>query len=157
MTTVLDQCGFGKWPDVGNGEMPCCEGSAFVGPEACTCWEPVFDIEQQPPHGQIEPGVRPNMCHDCAYRPSSPERSGDPDAAMDGDRLQELVAGGYRFWCHQGMRRPTHWKHPYGATVPPSPLNYQPPIIEGIPYKADGTPGDICGGWAALRLKAMQR
>lgn len=127
------------------------------GPGGCTCWEPVFNLNQQPPQAGLEADVRPSMCHDCAYRPGSPEHTGDPDAGADADDLQALVDTGSVFWCHQGMRQPIHWQHPSGATTPASPLNYQPPITEDKPWKADGTPGDICAGWAALRLKAMQR
>lgn len=147
--------GPGNWPDIGNAEAPCCFASAEFGHGSCTCWEPVFDLEQQPPQTGLEPGVQPKMCHDCAYRPKSPERSGNPDAAADEAGLHALVDAGRVFWCHQGMRRPTHWIHPSGATAPASDLNYQPPIVGSTPYKADGTPGDICGGWAALRLKAQ--
>lgn len=145
----------GNWPDVGNGEDPCCWGSANEGPTGCTCWKPVFDVEQQPPRTDLEPGVQPKMCVDCAYRPKSPERSGDPEAAANALALDALVDSGSPFWCHQGMRRPTHWVHPSGATSPASPLNYQPPIVSGTPYKADGVPGEICGGWAARRLKVL--
>lgn len=100
---------------------------------------------------------RDSKCADCAYRPGSPERSGDPDAAADEDRLREIADRGEVFWCHQGMRRPVLWQHPSGAETPGSPLNYQPPIVNGVPYKADGTPGDVCGGWVALRFAAMCR
>lgn len=152
---AVDICdpGSGDWPDIGNGEVPCCIAAAMDGPGYCTCWKPVFDVEQQPPRTDLTPGVQPKMCADCAYRPNSPERSGDPDAVADAEGLRVLVDSGSPFWCHQGMRRPTHWVHPSGATAPASALNYQPPIVGTTPYKADGTPGDLCGGWAALRLK----
>ncbi|WP_116044020.1 hypothetical protein [Amycolatopsis palatopharyngis] len=117
----------------------------------------MFDLEQQPPRTDLEPDVQAGMCPDCAYRPNSPERRGVADAATDEQALLALVESGSVFWCHRGMRRPTHWQHPFGATTPASPLNYQPPIHDGRPYKADGTPGDLCAGWTALRLKAMQR
>jgi hypothetical protein len=151
--------GGGQWPDVGNGEAPCCWESALDGPARCSCWEPVFDLEQQEPQRDLEPGTRPSMCVDCAYRPSSPERTGDPDAGTDVDELRALVDSGSVFWCHQGMRRPIHWRHPSGATTVPAgmDLNYRPPIVDGRPFKADGTPGDICGGWAALRLKVLAK
>lgn len=149
--------GAGNWPDVGNDEVPCCYGAAEYGYANCTCWTAVFDEEQQSVQTDLTPPVRTSMCVDCAYRPKSPERSGDPEAAASAQALQALVDSGSPFWCHQGMRRPTHWIHPSGATAPASPLNYQPPIVGSTPYKADGTPGEICGGWAALRLKAAFR
>lgn len=155
MAVEICDLGPGSWPDVGNSEVPCCIGAAEYGPGYCTCWKPVFEVEQQPPQTDLVPGVQPKMCVDCAYRAKSPERSGDPDAAADAEGLRALVDSGSPFWCHQGMRRPTHWVHPSGATAPASPLNYQPPIVGSTPYKADGTPGEICGGWAARRLKVL--
>lgn len=153
---ICGDLGPGNWPEVGNLETSCCYQSAMEGPAHCSCWKPVFDVDQQPPRTELEPSSRPTMCHDCAYRPRSPERSGDPDAALDAAKLQELVDEGVPFWCHDGMRIPTHWVHPSGAIAPASDLNYQPPIVGGTPYKADGTPGDKCGGWAALRAKLSQ-
>jgi hypothetical protein len=153
----MDKCIDGDWPDVGNAEVPCCYGSAEYGPARCTCWESVYEVEQTEPRTDLDAAVRPSMCVDCAYRPGSPERTGDPKAAGDEYLLRRLVESGDPFWCHQGIRRPTHWRHPSGATVPGSPFAYSPPIIDGRPYKADGTPADYCGGWAAQALKVMRR
>jgi hypothetical protein len=139
--------------DAGQGE--CCPG-ARVTPLDCTCWTPVYDLEQQPP----APGTPPvagtaRMCGDCAYRPRSPERQGDPGVKGDAAALDQLAAGGTPFWCHQGMRRPVRWVHPSGAELPGSPADYRPPVAGGIPRKADGTPGDLCRGWLLRRMHAL--
>ncbi|HEV8653159.1 MAG TPA: hypothetical protein VG276_28135 [Actinomycetes bacterium] len=146
-----------KLPDAGQGT--CCYGAACMGPERCTCWEPVFEVEQTPPDSQtvtllaagVQPVTRQRPCDDCAYRPDSPERRGDPNVAGDQELLEQIVQRGERFWCHQGIRRPIAWRHPAGVQIPGSPVNYQPPIIDGVPYRADGTPAEVCAGWAARR------
>jgi hypothetical protein len=104
------------------------------------------------------PGIRPldsKMCEDCAYRPNSPERTGADHVAGSQDFLDRIVATGETFNCHQGMRRIKGWVHePTGTKWAYEGLEaaYAPPIIDGVPYKADGTPGNICAGWAAKRL-----
>lgn len=121
----------------------CCMGAVFNGARGCTCWVPVYDMEQAEPRTSIEPETRTRMCGDCAYRPDSPERAADPDFGL---ALSN-------FWCHRGIRRPKHWRHPDGRVRPGSPDDYQPPIINGVPYRADGRPAARCGGWAAMRLQ----
>jgi len=141
-------------PDAGEGA--CCMGAAVYGPRRCTCWEPVYDLEQQP----VKPGemgMRVKMCADCAYRPNSPERRGEEGYQGDPESLDEMVATGDMFACHQGIRRSVRWVHPSGAEVPGHPAGYAPPLHDGKPYKADGAPADICAGWAARRLKHMWR
>ncbi|MEU0515600.1 hypothetical protein [Amycolatopsis sp. NPDC006125] len=155
--TTLPHHEAGDWPDVGNDDVPCCMGSAQHGARGCTCWQPIYDLAQMPPRTGLEPGTRDGMCDGCAYRPRSPERTGAPDAAADLDDLERLAATGQPFWCHEGMRRPLEWRHPSGATVPGSPLDYQPPFIDGVPYRANGTPAARCGGWAAVRRKHQKR
>lgn len=145
-------------PDAGNGE--CCWG-AGRDRRSCTCWEVVFDLEQAEPVQKlvdwlaagIEPSIRQRMCEDCAYRPGSPERQGDPGHKGDSAEL-ERIARESRFWCHQGMRRPVLFRHPSGVEWPGHAAAYSPPIVDGVPYKADGTPGDLCAGWAA-RSRAL--
>jgi hypothetical protein len=141
-------------PDAGEGA--CCYG-AINGPQACTCWRPVHDTEQAPlACGDL--GLRDRMCQDCAYRPRSPERCGEPGYQGTGGELDEFILTGELFICHQGMRRVAKWVHPSGAEVPAHPGDYQPPFdAMGRPYKADGTPGDLCAGWAARRLKYLGR
>lgn len=152
MTAFMCGATGADWPETPTSGL-CCIGSAMYGPERCTCWEPVYDLEQVKPRPDLPADVRSSMCHDCAYRPGSPERSGDPRAAGTEEALRALVDGGDIFWCHQGIRRPIRFEHPSGITVPGSDLAYDPPIIDGTPYRANGTPADMCGGWAALRLK----
>jgi hypothetical protein len=130
--------------------VPCCTASAMAGrQDACTCWEPVYDLEQAAPQllaSVTDLQIRARPCEDCAYRPGSPERS-------SGHSAEKLQAITYRpdtpFYCHDGMRRPTHWVHPDGRTVPGEPADYQPPVIAAVPYRADGRPGLLCAGWAA--------
>jgi hypothetical protein len=152
-------CGDGpdfEWPDVGNAELPCCMGSALDGPAGCSCWRPVYDLDQ----AEITPnppGLRATACPDCAYRGGSPERQGADHVVGDTDALAAIVDLNRPFFCHQGMRRPTMFRHPSGATFrPPDPglgAAYRPPSRDGVPYRADGTPADICAGWATARLR----
>ena len=134
----------------------CCDGSAVKGPQYCTCWEPRFDLEQADPEPG-EPGTRSALCQDCAYKPGSPERSGDERYNGDAEFLARITETGERFFCHQGIRRAVKLAHPSGAEVEVPPGDYRPPIIDGVPYKADGSAGELCAGWAARRLKVMQR
>jgi hypothetical protein len=149
------------------GDPGCCEGAAILGPHRCTCWQPVFDLEQAPVDQEtlallnagVEPNTRRRMCEDnqagdrgCAYRPGSPERNGDPHFQGDAEFLENLAAQDRRFWCHQGMRKITAWRHPSGMEIPDEPgAAYDPPIVGNVPWKADGTPGELCAGWAARR------
>jgi hypothetical protein len=141
-----------EFPDLGEATMGCCWGTVIRGPENCTCWEPEYSLEQAEPEKDLLPMPRAKMCDDCAFRPNSPERNGDDSYAnADDGALDELVAGGQPFYCHTGMRLPLRWVHPSGATVDGHPGAYDPPIVrrDGIPvpYKADGTPANICAGW----------
>lgn len=136
------------------GEAPveeyfCCYGAAGMGRDRCTCWEPVYDLEQQPlENGGVppaEPATRRKCCADCAYRNGSPER----------ERGEELPRGPDKeFWCHQGMRRAVAYRHPEsGREVPAGDGDYQPPVgprSRPFAWRADGTPGERCAGWAAM-------
>ena len=149
------------FPDAGEGY--CCSGAVFHGPAHCSCWEPVFDLEQQPIDEEkrrwlaagLTPSTRDGMCGDCAYRPNSPEKTGAPGYAANSPDELDDVARASMFFCHDGMRRPLYWVHkPTGKTHPGSPANYTPPFVDGIPYRADGTPGLLCAGWSA-RCRAL--
>lgn len=143
-------------PDAGEGA--CCEGSGISGPRFCTCWRQVYDLEQTRPDPMavkllaagIEPVTRKTMCGDCAYRPDSPERTGLSGYVGDAAELERIAAEA-QFWCHQGMRRAVAWRHPSGVEVTGHPAGYQPPVVDGVPYQADGRPGELCAGWAARR------
>lgn len=153
---------------VGQG-MPwkCCVSAAKDGPAACICWEPVFDQEQSKPDlgavaaivlGTAQPPERERMCGDCAYRAGSPERTGRDEVDGDETLLDRLAASGERFWCHDGMRSPVAWRHPKGMRIPAvGDGDYQPVIVEGVPYRANGEPGLLCAGWAARRRWHEQR
>lgn len=141
-------------------DVPCCMAAAISGGETCTCWQPIHDQPQTDPDPTAAPGVMPAMCHDCAYRPGSPERQGNPSALADADLLDRIVDTGAPFWCHTGLRRQTGWAHPCGAQlqVPQTGVDaYDPPARDGTPYKADGTPGDHCAGWSARRRHHLAR
>lgn len=136
------------------GTLWCCAGAAMRGLAHCTCWEPVYDVAQTPPIAGTVPGAMTEKCHDCAFRPGSPERE-DPYVR---DELYALPENGAPFWCHQGMRQPARWRHAtLGIEVPGDPADWQPPIVDGVPYLADGHAGNLCAGWLALRLSAVQR
>jgi hypothetical protein len=145
-----------EMPEAGGGY--CCMGAVMNGPQGCTCWVSVYDLEQQALSRKR--GLRPlppvplKMCGDCAFRPGSPERAGADGYEGDQDLLDELVATGNPFYCHQGVRRTLSLRHPDGAEVDGHPGDYDPPIAAGFPWKADGTPADLCAGWLLLRAKA---
>jgi hypothetical protein len=123
----------------------CCFGAAN-GEDAhdslthCTCWEPIFDLEQAPPNVEMEATTRETQCLDCAFRHESPEY------INESNELERSVKSGV-FYCHQGMRRPKVWRHPCGAEVIGDPADYAPPIQDSIPYRADGSPAEKCAGW----------
>lgn len=140
------------FPDLG---LLCCDGYANRGPGHCTCWEPVYDLEQQPIQ-QGAPNQRASMCGDCAFRADSPERTGDPrfECSGDGD-LDDLVYDlRCGFYCHQGMRRIVAHVHPSGARVEAPPGGYAPPINGPLSWQADGSPAEHCAGLAARRRAA---
>lgn len=131
----------------------CCWGAALSGPRGCTCWETVFDVDQQPPRPPQSPAElkpRDGMCGDCAFRPGSPERAEQWTA----DALMDLARSGEPFWCHQGMRRPVGWLHPSGLSVAGCPDDWRPPTRNGVPYQIDGSVGLLCAGWAAVAASA---
>lgn len=139
-------------PDAGEGM--CCIGAAMGGPERCTCWKAVHD------HGQAEPqegppSIRAAMCGDCAFRKDSPERTGDRryQHSEEGE-VDDLALGRGVFMCHQGMRRKLALVHPSGARVQLDTDDYDPPVIDGRAYKADGSPADLCAGFWSARRRA---
>jgi hypothetical protein len=136
------------YPDVGNGEVPCCYGAAVYGPGRCTCWESEYDhLQQEPKAGPMQ--ERERMCVDCAFRPDSPERQGDERYSnSDEDGIERVLSG--TFLCHAGMRSRTRERHPSGALLEVLPGAYAPP---SPPCKADGSPAEYCAGWAAERRR----
>lgn len=135
----------------------CCYGEAFGGPTRCTCWEPVYDLEQRPLEngGELpeafEPPTRSKCCHDCAYRKGSPERIRGED-----EELLDMASNpNTEFWCHGGMRRVVAYRHPDGTVLPEeNPGAYDPPIgpdEQPVAWKADGTVAERCAGWASHR------
>lgn len=147
-------CGFDEpmpdnLPDTGG---TCCPGAIMDGPDRCTCWRAVYEPDQTSKlDGDPAPAPRPLMCGDCAYRPGSPEKAGDPGYRGDAEELEHLAASGTPFYCHDGMRRVTKWVHPSGAEVQALDGAYAPPFTGNIPHKTDGTTADLCAGWDARR------
>jgi len=138
-------------PDVGNGELPCCIGSAIDGPAGCTCWRPVHDREQQALQ-QGPANQRTKMCADCAFRTGSPERTGAAGYEHNSEEaIEDLVHSSGSFACHQGMRRIVAMAHPTGARFSRGPGDYAPPVTRAGAFKADGSPADLCAGLAAAR------
>jgi hypothetical protein len=133
----------------------CCYGYAMDGPQACTCWESVFDLEQaEPIIGP--PAPRPARCRDCAWNPDSPERNNGAGYGATGGELIELAYDSVPFFCHQGIRRSLFLRHPrHRNQIADHPASYRPPIVDGVPYKANGEPADICAGWTAARRRAL--
>lgn len=130
--------------------LDCCEGSRAHGATACICWARVDDLEQQPLEVNAKVSTREHMCVDCAYRPNSPEKSGDASYRADADELERIAACD-EFWCHEGIRKPVRWRHPAGIEIDGHPGGYDPPIVGCVPHKADGSPAELCAGWDARR------
>ncbi len=124
---------------------------AVVMERGCTCWEPVLDVDAVAPPETTAPFVvRPGgRCSGCAYRRDSPERTGNPHAAAEAELLEGLAAAGRPFWCHEGLPLAVAYTHPSGARIEGAGLDYQPVIVAGRPYRADGSPAVVCAGWAA--------
>lgn len=151
-------------PDVADGI--CCIGAAVYGPSRCTCWEPIYDMEQQPQVPGLVATAQPTQCADCAYRPRSPERQNTEGYGADSEELDDMVTRGAVFWCHQGMRRVVRLRHEStGIEIPGHPASYRPGIAvytdpdgqhTAVALRADGTPADVCAGWLARRLAFMQ-
>lgn len=129
------------------GEGPCCMASAMRGPRACSCWQPIYDLDQITElalDAAVE--TRSSCCDDCAYRNGSPERADGYD-----DELSELAGSRSVFACHQGMRRVIFWRHPDGRELPAGDGAYDPPVVGAVAFKADGQPAERCAGWASHR------
>ena len=142
-------------PDV---EIGCCAGSAAGGMDYCTCWEPVYECEQAAPDVAALDGqtidtlpAQASPCHDCAFRPGSPELSTEFEA----ETLRDLAAREEPFWCHRGMRRPVNYVHPELGEMPGDPDDWQPPQVGHVAFQADGTPALLCAGWKAQRRAVL--
>lgn len=161
--SAVEYCGGpyqGDLPDAGEGA--CCVGSAMGGPNDCTCWEEVYDLDQAPVDADSPAGVQPRLCVDCAYRPDSPDRRGEEHVTGDQELLETLVETATPFWCHQGIRRVVALRHVRTGTLfAPEDGSfaaaYRPPQRAGRPYKADGSCGDLCAGWTARLLAKATR
>lgn len=143
-------------PDPCPDGVPCCDGYAYLGFEHCTCWDVVYEGDQQEPQRHAEHQTRPSMCADCAFRPGSPERRDSDQAVCDSTDLLRLVHNPDEvFACHDGLRRAIGWRHPNGMYVEHDPQDgvvaYSPPIEGRRAYRLDGTPALHCAGLAAAR------
>ena len=134
-------------------------GYAHGGPGYCTCWEPIYDMEQERYLGDGTIAMRTVPCSECAFRKWSPERNGEAGYSGTEDELEHIVYKGEPFWCHVGMRRVVKWRHPTGMEIDAHPAAYQPSIVEScdqrFPLKADGSAADICAGWSGKRRKLL--
>jgi len=149
MSTIYTEQGRLQQPS-GPANMPsadpdgaCCWGA--VAGDGCTCWTAVLDVHPTPVVQEGPHLIRRRMCADCAYRPGSPERE-----ELDGDTPGFTRSD--RFYCHAGMPRAVGYRHPtLGDVVVPAPTtdDYRPFIRDGRPWKADGSPAELCSGWAA--------
>ena len=142
------------WQGPADG-VPCC-WATMAGDDwdACTCWVPIYDPPEQAPMLPGEPSVMPAMCEDCAYRPGSPERAGNPDAAADGYDLDDFAISGTQFWCHDGLRRVIAMRHSgTGEVVTFKGQHHYDPPLDGRqrPHRTDGAVGSLCAGWDARR------
>lgn len=141
-------------PAVPDEMLGCCEGAAYRGLSGCTCWEPIWNVEQQPPRLPVEPEQlmpRARLCGDCAFRKDSPERATE----YKQETLLGLADRGEPFWCHDGMRRPEQWRHPAsGVVIDGDTADWQPAIVHAVPFRADGRPALLCAGWAARAARA---
>ena len=138
----------------GQKQRFCCHGDSVYGPGRCTCWEMIYDLDQQPIKPDALTPMRSTMCGDCACRPESPERNGDPEFRHSGEgQLQAILDGSSPFFCHQGIRRLVGMRHPDGTVIDlESPGGYKPPMDGERPYRADGSPAAVCAGWAGYKL-----
>lgn len=148
----MNICGAASGPTVyppPADDIPCCYGS-IDGPDQCACWQPVYDTDQQETRGGSMVQARTVPCHDCAYRPDSPEQR---DCVPLPGRSRGV------FWCHQGMRRIVGWRHPDGRYAPAGAGAYDPPSLAGgaVPLKADGETADLCAGWLSQAAENVDR
>jgi hypothetical protein len=135
----------------------CCMGAAVYGPDRCTCWEPVYsDQRLEPQPGDMIP--RESPCVDGAYRHDSAEFQ-DEDGR---EHLEELTEGSGVFVCHQGMPYVKEWRHPSGRVIPMtvdevgSIHTWEPIRKNGVHYKANGEPANLCAGWFTRRMMGVK-
>lgn len=127
----------------------CCDPQRVKGAAYCVCWEPEYNTTQQPltEPGDGEMTTRPGgMCGDCAYRPGSDEMQ----YPLVREALLDLGLTGGMFFCHDGMRTPTLWRHPDGRSIPGADGDYDQVVDDlGRPYRTNGRVAFICAGFAA--------
>lgn len=138
----------------GDEDRICCMGAAAMG--RCTCWRTEYDVDQAEPRTDLEAATRDALCVDCACWPDSPERSGNEHVAHDEEALDHMVVTGQTFFCHQGMRRRVAEVHPDGTRLELGGHGFAPAEVDGVPYKADGTPADVCAGYARRRARYLR-
>lgn len=115
----------------------CCMGGAVYGRRGCTCWVVAETV--------VEPDAREGLpCHDCAGLPGSRE---DESGAWLRISRQKVP-----FYCHAGMTKAITFRHEVtGETKAAEPDAYQPPRVDGVPMRADGTPARRCVCWERLQ------
>lgn len=136
----------------------CCWTAVQTEGTDCSCWEPIYSATPTRDVQAGPPAVRDSMCHDCAYRPGSPERTEQGGGQLDVDRRRPFV-------CHQGMPVLLGYTVPSwqgndgvwqtGAFCVVARLvhdrdNFGPITRGPTAWKTDGTLADVCGGWASV-------
>lgn len=146
--------------------VPCCSEVERRGVEnggpGCTCWTPVYAEPQRPPVPGI-PVARRAPCRTCACHVAAGQLSDGSELPAGLEEayawLVARAARGEAFYCHEGARVPIRWEHP---TEPPrAPADHYvddaghsdwpPPMVDGVPYRADGRPAELCFAWDRLR------
>lgn len=118
------------------GRVPFCYGCALDGPEAC--YE--FNLPSEVHAACVDEARRlaaaraGEPCHDCAFRPGSPERRED-------DMIERLVRSAKPFRCHQAM--------------PLDGRGRVPMLGDFAPLDPDAYP--VCAGWARARAALLLR
>jgi hypothetical protein len=95
-------------------DLQCCGPAILDGPRHCECWTPVYDREQScvlRADLLPMPALPPRMCHDCAYRPGSPERQGDEGfQCSEPGELDDLATQPIR-QVYEAVEIPLHDRH----------------------------------------------
>lgn len=144
---------------------PCCFAAANTEGDSCDCWIPVLWPEHEtnrdghPIREEGPQNVKREMCSDCAFKPTSPERAKQDGAPLDygpdrpftchtAEGVDHYSIGQ---WSGHSMPRVTVWVHPpSGVTMPVTEDDYKPVSRGNRSWLADGSPAPFCAGWGAV-------
>lgn len=118
------------------GRVPFCYGCALDGPDACYEFNlpPEVHAACVVEARRLAAARAGEPCHDCAFRPGSPE-------SREEDFLARAIRSSKPFRCHQAM--PLDGRGRVSMVGDFAPLN------------PDAYP--VCGGWAAARASLLRR